>query len=69
MAHQSTLQHNKTVDEAKEEFFQEDLPQTNQQGLFELWEIKKQERETTWDLMDRFKDVIGKLSYLIYLNH
>ena len=41
----------------------------NQQGLSELWEIKQQERETTWNLMRRFKDASGKISYLIDPNH
>ena len=54
----------------KRDFVQEfKLPHTDQQGLFELWEIKQKEGETAWDLMRRFKDAIGKLSYLIDPNH
>ena len=64
-AHQNPL-----IDNVKEEFVKEfKLPQTDQQGLFELWEIKQREGETAWDLMRRFKDVIGKLSYPIDRNN
>jgi len=41
----------------------------NQQGLSELWYIKLWEGETEWECMQQFKDAIGKLSYLIDLNH
>ena len=34
-----------------------------------MWEVKQREGETAWDLMRRFKDVVGKLSYPIDLNH
>ena len=56
--------------DVKREFVKEfKLPQTDQQGLSEMWEIKQREGENTWDLMWRFKDGIGKLSYSIDLNH
>lgn len=34
-----------------------------------MWEIKQQEGETAWDLMRRYKDEVGKLSYPINPNH
>ena len=34
-----------------------------------MWEIKQREGETEWDLMRRFKNAVGKLSYPIDLNH
>lgn len=58
------------MDDVKRGFAQEfKLPQTNKKGLSELWEIKKWEGETAWELMQRFKDTIGKLSYQIDPNH
>ena len=45
------------------------LPQTNRQVLPDLWEIKQREGEKASDVMTRFKDVIGKLSYPIDPNH
>ena len=61
---------NPAMADVKIDFIKEfKLPQTDQQGLSEMWEIKQIEGETTWDLMRRFKDAIGKLSYLIDPNH
>ena len=58
------------IDDVKRDFVKEfKLPQTDQKGFSEMWEIKQREGETTWDLMRRFKDAIGKLSYPINLNH
>lgn len=58
------------IDDVKKEFVKEfKLPQTGQQGLLEMWNIKQREGETAWDMMRRCKDAIGKLSYLIDLNH
>ena len=58
------------IEDVKRDFVKEfKLPQTDQQGLSEMWEIKQREGETSWDLMWRFKDVIGKLSYPIDPNH
>jgi len=37
--------------------------------LSELWEIKHKEGGIAWELMKRFKDAIGKLSYTIYVIH
>lgn len=34
-----------------------------------MWEIKQKEGETAWEVMRRFKDAIGKLSYPIDPNH
>lgn len=45
------------------------VPQTNQKGISELWEIKKKEGEAAWDLKKRFKDAISKLSYTLDPNH
>ena len=45
------------------------LSQINQEGLSELWEIKQREGDTALDLMIRFKDEIGKLSYPIDPNY
>ena len=54
----------------KRDFIKEfKLPQTDQQGLSKMWEIKQREGETAWDIMRRFKDAIRELSYLINLNH
>ena len=62
--------HNPTIDDVKRDFFKEfKLPQTDQQGLSEMWEIKQREGETTWDQMRRFKDAVGKLNYPIDPNH
>lgn len=61
---------NLALDDVKRDFVKEfKLPQTDQQGLSEMWEIKQQEGETAWDLMRRFKDAVGKISYLIDPNH
>lgn len=45
------------------------VPQTDQQGLSELWEIKYREGDTAWELMQRFKDAISKLGYTLDPNH
>jgi len=64
------LHQNPTINDVKREFVQEfKLPQTDQQGFPELWEIKQQEGETEWELMKIFKDAISKLSYIIDSNH
>ena len=34
-----------------------------------MWDIKQREGETSWDLMRRFKDAVGKLSYPIDPNN
>ena len=61
---------NPVIADVKRDFVREfKLPQTDQQGLSELWEIKQKEGETAWELMRRFKDAIGKLSYPIDPNH
>ena len=58
------------IDDVKRDFVKElKLPQTDQQVLLEMWYIKQREGETTWDLMRRFKDLIGKLSNPIDPNH
>ena len=55
---------NPTMADVKRDFIKEfKLPQTDQQRLLEMWEIKQREGDTGRDLMRRFKDVIGKLSY------
>ena len=61
---------NPAIADVKQDFFREfKLPQIDQQVLSELWEIKQREGETAWELMSRFKDAIGKLSYPIDPNH
>lgn len=61
---------NPTVNDIKRGFLQEfKVPQTNQQGLSELWETKHKEGKTAWELMQRFKNSIVKLSYTLDPNH
>ena len=61
---------NLAITDVKWDFVQEfKLPQTDQQVLSELWEIKQKEGETTWEMMCRFKDAIRKLNYPIDPNH
>ena len=58
------------IADVKQDFIKEfKLPQTDQQGLSKLWEIKQREGENVWELMHRFKDVISNLNYLINPNH
>lgn len=57
---------NPVIGDIKKGFLHEfKIPQADQQGLLELWKIKKKEGETTWELMQRFKDAISKLSYTL----
>jgi hypothetical protein len=45
------------------------LPQSEQQALSELWEIKQRDGESSWEYNQRFKDVIGKLANPIHEDH
>jgi hypothetical protein len=45
------------------------LPQSDQQDLSELWEIKQRDGESAWEYNQIFKDVIGKLENPIHEDH
>jgi hypothetical protein len=45
------------------------LPQSEQQALSELWEIKQRDGESSWEYNQRFKDAIGKLANPIHEDH
>lgn len=61
---------NPVMEDVKGDFIKElKLPQTDQQGLSKMWEIKQREGEATWDLIRRLKDAVSKLSYPIDPSH
>jgi hypothetical protein len=45
------------------------LPQSEQQALFELWEIQEREGESAWEYNQKFKDSFGRLVHPIHEDH
>jgi hypothetical protein len=59
-----------TLGQVQTNFIEEfKLPQSEQQALFELHEIRQREVESNWEYIQKFKYGIGRLAHPIHEEH